>query len=112
MAKGQSHNLCKVGNKRQRTKAQVKEDARLAILKEQEQADAMMELAMLRQRVQQAEGHLAENQASANVIKQMINDGAVQVGEDDSIIIQPSKGAKQYSASPIKPQGEQQMEGA
>ena len=47
--------MCKVGNKRRRTKAQIKEDKRQAVLKEHEQKNAMNELAILRQRVQQAE---------------------------------------------------------
>ena len=54
MIKCQSHNLCKIGVKRRRTKAQVKEDERLAVLKEQEQQEAMEELQMLRQQVQEA----------------------------------------------------------
>ena len=54
MVKGQSHNLCKIGVKRRRTKAQAKEEERLAVLKEQEQQEAMEELQMLRQQVQEA----------------------------------------------------------
>jgi len=66
----------------------------------------MAELAILRERVQKAEGHLQENQASADVIKQMINDGAAKVGNDNSIIIQPSQQMKQYGTSPIKLESE------
>ena len=57
--------MCKVGNKRRRTKAQIKEDKRQAVLKEHEQQNAMNELAILRQRVQQAEQKATENQASS-----------------------------------------------
>ena len=44
-----------VGNKRRRTKAQIKEEKRQAILKEQEQQDAMEELLMLRQQIRDKE---------------------------------------------------------
>ena len=68
VAKGQSHNLCKAGNKRRRTKAEIKEDERQAFIKDQEQAAAMEELAMLRQKVQLVDQQANENQASSQVL--------------------------------------------
>ena len=40
VTKGQRANMCKVGNKRRRTKAQIKEDKRQAVHKENEQKNA------------------------------------------------------------------------
>ena len=45
VSKGQGANMCKVGNKRRRTVAQIKEDERQQLLEEQEQKAAMVELA-------------------------------------------------------------------
>ena len=79
--------MCKVGNKRRRTKAQIKEDKRQAVLKEHEQQNAMNELAILRQRVQQAEQKATENQVSSQVLMKMIQSGKAKMGDNDSIII-------------------------
>ena len=76
VTKGQGANMCKVGNKRRRTMAQIKEDKKQAILDEQEQNAAMAELASLRQRMAQAEQMALNNQASADVLNKMIKSGA------------------------------------
>ena len=96
MVKGSSHNLCKVGNKRRRTKAQIKEDKRQAILKEQEQQDAMEELLMLRQQIRDKELQAQENQASAQVIKHMLQTGAAKLGDGGGITVQPAQSAFEY----------------
>ena len=49
VSKGQGANMLKIGTKRRRTKAQIKDEKRVQLLKEQEQASAMLELAMLRE---------------------------------------------------------------
>ena len=76
VTKGQGANMCKVGNKRRRTMAQIKADEKQAILDDQEQKAAMVELASLRQRIAQAEQIANHNQASADVLSKMIQAGA------------------------------------
>ena len=76
VTKGQGANMCKVGNKRRRTMAQIKADEKQAILEEQEQKAAMAELASLRARIDQAEEIANRNQASAEVLSKMIQAGA------------------------------------
>ena len=76
VTKGQGANMCKVGNKRRRTMAQIKADEKQAILDDQEQKAAMVELASLRQRIAQAEQIANHNRASADVLNKMIQAGA------------------------------------
>ena len=72
----------------------------------------MVELAMLRERVQKAESHLHENQSSADILKQMIQTGSAKVGADNSIIVQPSQEEVGYRVSPNKLQADQKIEDA
>ena len=51
----------------------------------------MEELVMLRQKVQLVEQQANENQASSQVLQQMIKSGAAKVEDGNSIIIQPSQ---------------------
>ena len=51
----------------------------------------MAELVMLRQKVQLVEQQANENQASSQVLQQMIKSGAAKVEDGNSIIIQPSQ---------------------
>ena len=81
----------------------VKEDKLLAIIKQQEQEDAIVELQMLRQQVQQAQQQIQNSQQqakdyedSARVVKDMLDTGAAKIGKEGGIIVQPAQGAFEY----------------
>ena len=55
MVKGQGANMLKIGTKRRRTQAQIKEDEAEEIIKLEDHESKLAELANLRARVQEAE---------------------------------------------------------
>jgi len=70
--------MLKLGVKRRRTQAQIKEDKEDIILQEIQQQEAMEELAALRNRVQEAEEQATTNKAAAELMSQMIVAGHIQ----------------------------------
>ena len=68
MSKGIGANMLKVGSKRRRTKAQVKADKEAAVLKDQQDASAIAELAQLRARVHGLENEANQGKAASSLL--------------------------------------------
>ena len=79
--------MLKVGVKRRRTQAQIKDDKEDIILQEMQQQEAMEELANLRGRVQEAEHQATTNKAAAELMSQMIVAGHVIQEADEQVVI-------------------------
>ena len=71
----------------------------------------MDELLMLRQQIRDKELQAQENQASAQVIKHMLQTGAAKMGDQGGITVMPAKNALEYGIlTQDKMEDEQQPE--
>ena len=80
--------MMKVGTKRRRTKAEVEADNERELIEQQERLDAMAELAILRERVQQAEESAATAKAANTIVGNMIAAGVVNQDTVHSIVLE------------------------
>ena len=86
--------MLKVGVKRRRTQAQIKDDKEDIILQEMQQQEAMGELANLRARVQEAEQQATTNKAAAELMSQLIVAGHVIQEADEQVVINAKDGVQ------------------
>ena len=88
--------MLKIGIKRRRTQAQIREDQVEEIVKQEEQESKLAELAELRGRVQEAERQANSNKAAAELMSQMINAGHVHQDADDQIVLNAAEGVQRF----------------
>ena len=86
--------MLKVGNKRRRTKAQIKKEKQEEQMQQLQQQQAMAELNDLRKRIELAEYTANTNKVAGAIIDQMLNSGIAKQTAQNSIVVNAVDGNK------------------
>ena len=91
--------MLKVGTKRRRTKAQIKEEKARALLEEAETNRKLGELADLQARVGMLEHQANQGRAASEILSQMISSGVAAQAEDSSVIVNAANGEHRFGVN-------------